>query len=390
MTTLGRRLAGQLGRLDMKRVDYLCRPALRPLVEREYTGHSVNHETDGDVLFLNGRTVLLGDAPADLVHLLEKAVAVQAHGELLGARVTGDRARRFAHALIEAVDAGRPAPFPPDHTVAAAPQGAQLVRYPWNLVSVNEAALRDDVQGIHAPAYQGQPLLGPGAKILKRDQVFLRDGVRLGAGSVLDATEGPIVLGDGVAVGHNAVLMGPVAVGPRSVIKAGARIEGPVSIGPVCKVGGEVEGSILQGHANKQHEGFLGHAYIGAWTNLGAGTNNSDLKNTYSTVRVWTPEGEVDTGERFVGLFMGDHTKTAIGTLFNTGTVVGFACNVFGAGFPPRHIPSFSWGGGGGLAVHALDKAMEAARAVMKRRNVDFEPADEVLFRSLFAAAQGP
>jgi UDP-N-acetylglucosamine diphosphorylase/glucosamine-1-phosphate N-acetyltransferase len=230
--------------------------------------------------------------------------------------------------------------------------------------------------------------MGPGAKILRREQVFLRDGVRLGAGCVLDATSGPVVLGDGVAVGHNAVILGPVTVGPRSVIKDGARIEGPVSLGPVCKVGGEVEGSIFQGYANKQHDGFLGHAYIGAWTNLGAATNNSDLKNNYSTVRVWTPEGEVDTGERFVGLFLGDHSKTAIGTLFNTGTVVGFACNVFGTGFPPKHLSSFTWGSDGGT-VHGLEKAMASARAVMKRRGVDFEPADEVLFRSLFSEWRG-
>ena len=173
------------------------------------------------------------------------------------------------------------------------------------------------------------------------------------------------------------------------MIRVGAQIEGPVSLGPRCKVGGEVEGSIFQGHANKQHDGYLGHAYLGAWTNLGAATNNSDLKNNYSTVRVWTPEGEVDTGEPFVGLFMGDHSKTAIGTLFNTGTVVGFSTNVFGAGFRPKHVPSFSWGGAGGIVPYELEKALAVARRVMARREVVMEPADEVLFRSVQRSGRG-
>ena len=173
----------------------------------------------------------------------------------------------------------------------------------------------------------------------------------------------------------------------KKITDFGAKIEGPVSIGPTCKVGGEVEGSILQGFANKQHDGYLGHAYLGAWTNLGAATNNSDLKNNYSTVRVWTPQGEIDTGSRFVGLFMGDHSKSAIGTLFNTGTVVGFSCNVFGAGFPPKHLPSFTWGGVSGAQPYEVEKALEVARAVMGRRQVVMEPADEVLFRAIHAGA---
>ena len=386
---LARRLTAQLARKDFKRVGFLCRPVLRPLVQRDYAGHAVNRETEGDLIFLNGRTLCLGDALDDLITLLEKAAAVQSHGELVAARVTGARAAAFYTDLEEALAAGEPAPLPSDHTVTGAPEGVRLVRHLWDLVGWNGEVLADDFRWANQPQLHCQPELSPGAQTLHRDRILCREGVRVEAGAILDAGPGPILLAEGVHVLHNAVITGPAFIGPRTVIKVGAKIEGPVSFGPMCKVGGEVEGSIFQGYANKQHDGFLGHAYLGAWTNLGAATNNSDLKNNYSTVRVWTPEGEVDTEQRFVGLFMGDHSKTAIGTLFNTGTVVGFSCNIFGAGFPPKHVPSFSWGGAEGLAAYDLERALGVARAVMARREVTMEPADEVLFRAVHEDAAG-
>jgi UDP-N-acetylglucosamine diphosphorylase/glucosamine-1-phosphate N-acetyltransferase len=357
------------------------------VVEREYSGHSVNHDAEGDVIFLNGRLLALGDSLEGLILMLEKAVAVQHHGELVGARVTGAAAGDFARDLLAAVDAGEPAPFPPDHTVAAGPEGLKLVGHLWDLVAWNADVLQDDFHWIQHPQYQQSPKQAPGAQILHRDHILCREGVKVEAGAILDPARGPIFLGEGAHVQHNAVVLGPAYIGPRSIIRVGARIEGPVSIGPMCKVGGEVSSCLFQGYANKQHDGFLGHAYVGAWINLGAGTNNSDLKNNYGTVKVWTPEGVVDTDQRFVGLFMGDHSKTAIGTVFNTGTVVGFSCNVFGAGFPPKHVPSFSWGGADGIVPYDVEKAAAVARGVMRRREVDMEPADEVLFHSIHAEA---
>jgi UDP-N-acetylglucosamine diphosphorylase/glucosamine-1-phosphate N-acetyltransferase len=388
VTTLGRRLVGQFAARDGKRVDFLCRPALRPIAEREYTGHSVNHPTGGDVLFLNGRLLALGSGLEDLLHLLDKAVAVQEHGELVGARVTGDAAPAFGKALQAALESGDPAPFPSDHSVAGAPEGIRLVRYPWDLVALNAGVLEDDFRWIDGAPLRRTPDLAPGAQILNRDHLLSREGVRVEAGAILDAGSGPIFLGDGVHIQHNAVVLGPVAIGPRTVIRVGAKIEGPVALGPSCKVGGEVEASILQGFANKQHDGFLGHSYLGVWTNLGAATNTSDLKNNYAPVRVWTPEGVKDSGSRLVGLFLGDHSKSAIGTRFNTGTVVGFSANVFGDGFPPRHVPSFSWGSEEGGA-YRMDRALETARAVMARRKVEMEPADEVLFETIHRESGG-
>ncbi len=385
-TTLGRRLALQLTRREVKRVDFLCRPLLRPLVERDHPGHGVNQEGEGDLLFLNGRLLCLEDSLTDLVTLVEKAVAVQEGGVLMAARLTGRAAALYCAALTEALAAGEPAPFPSDHTVAGPPPGVRLVRRPWDLVGWNAAVLADDFALAGASGHGAPPDLAPGAQLLHRERVLCREGVRVEAGAILDASEGPVILGEGARVLQNAVVLGPAYIGARSTVKVGAKLEGPVSLGPECKVGGEVEAAIFQGYANKQHDGYVGHAYLGAWTNLGAATNNSDLKNNYSTVRVWTPGGEVDTGEIFVGLFLGDHAKTAIGTLFNTGTVVGFSCNVFGSGFPPKHLPSFTWGTGDTFEV---EKAIVVARTVMARRQVRMEPADEVLFRTLFADRAG-
>ena len=390
VTTLGKRLTAQLARHDMKRVDFLCRPLLGPVVEREYPGHSVNREVDGDVYFLNGRLIALGDGLDDLLALLDKAVAVQSHGELVGARLSGKAAVEYFESLASHLEAGTPAPLPGDHTVASLPASLRLARYLWDLVALHGDVIQDDFAWMDHPHLHAELDVAPGAHVIHRDRIRSRERVRLEAGAVLDATHGPIFLGEDVHLQQNAVVLGPAAIGPHSVIRVGAKIEGPVSFGPVCKVGGEVEGSILQGYANKQHDGYLGHAYLGSWVNLGAMTTNSDLKNNYSTVRVWTPEGEVDTGQQFVGAFIGDHSKTAIGTLLNTGTVIGFSCNVAGQGFPPKHVPSFTWIGPQKTEAYDLEKALGVARVVMQRRRVAIEPADEVLFREIHAKGACP
>jgi UDP-N-acetylglucosamine diphosphorylase/glucosamine-1-phosphate N-acetyltransferase len=386
-TTLGRRLGAQLARREIRRVDLLSRPLFRPIVEREYSGHIVNRAAEGDVYFLNGRLLALGESLDDLFHLLDKKVAVQSHGELVGARLDGGAAVRFFEQLQKCLEEGQPAPVPSDHTVLPLPGSLRLARYLWDLVAWNGEVLHDDFAWMDHPHLHAQPELAAGAHILHRDRIRAREGVRVEAGAILDASRGPIFLGDEVHIQQNAVILGPAAIGPHSVVRIGAKIEGPVSFGPVTKVGGEVEGSIVQGHSNKQHDGYLGHAYVGSWVNLGALTTNSDLKNNYGTVRVWTPEGDVDTGQQFVGVFIGDHTKTAIGTLLNTGTVIGFSANVVGTGFPPKHVPSFSWGDGS--EGYDLEKALAVARGVMARRHTALEPADEVLFRSIHADAIG-
>jgi UDP-N-acetylglucosamine diphosphorylase/glucosamine-1-phosphate N-acetyltransferase len=175
-----------------------------------------------------------------------------------------------------------------------------------------------------------------------------------------------------------------VYIGEGSQIKSCARIYDNVCIGKVCKVGGEVEDSIILPFTNKQHSGFIGHAYLGSWVNIGADTNCSDLKNNYGSVKVYVNGEVVDSGSQFLGVIMGDHTKTAINTMFNTGTIVGFSCNIFGAGFPSKYIPSFSWGGADAVTTYDIQRSIETARRAMIRRDHVMTESDERLFKKIF------
>ena len=213
---------------------------------------------------------------------------------------------------------------------------------------------------------------------------FIGKNVEIKPGVVLDASTGPIFIEKNVTIFPNAVIQGPFYIGQSSKIKSSATIYPNVSIGNVCKVGGEVEDTIIHSYTNKQHSGFLGHSYLGSWINLGADTNNSDLQNNYGSIKVQINGRHIDSGKQFVGLMMGDHSKTAINTMFNTGTVVGFSSNVFGAGFPPKYIPSFGWGGSESMKEYKLVKALETAKAVFVRRNRNFSAEDENLFEYIF------
>ncbi len=227
-----------------------------------------------------------------------------------------------------------------------------------------------------------QPPLSPHVHLVRPEEIWLAAGVRLAPTAVLDASDGPIVLDRKVEVGPHSQLVGPLYVGPGSLIKGGSRIGGETSIGAVCKIAGEVAETTLLDFSNKQHDGFIGHALIGSWVNLGAGTTCSDLKNNYGPVRVDLGFGPLETGRHFLGMLVGDHCKTAIGTMMNTGSCVGFSSNVFAVGFPPKYLPNFSWGEGEGPAFDC-DRAMVTAAAVMARRGCAFTEAHAQLFRTL-------
>ncbi len=216
------------------------------------------------------------------------------------------------------------------------------------------------------------------------ENVYIHPTAKIKA-AILDAETGPIYVGPNVQIQIGAMIQGPAAFCEGSVANVGVKIRPETTVGPYCKVGGEISNSVLWGYSNKAHDGFLGNSVLGAWCNLGADTNVSNLKNNYSTVRVrHVASGQDrDTGLQFCGLTMGDHSKSGINTMFNTGTVVGVSSNVFGAGFPPKYIPSFAWGEN---EVYDVEKAIAVARRVYARRNAVFGPADERLFRAVFEA----
>lgn len=217
--------------------------------------------------------------------------------------------------------------------------------------------------------------------------IFLEEGAVVQA-SILNTTNGPIYIGKGAEVMEGCMVRGPFALGDHAQLKMGAKIYGPSAFGPECRVGGEVNNSVLIGYSNKGHDGFLGNSVLGEWCNLGADTNNSNLKNTYGEVKVWSyAEGiQVSTGVQFCGLLMGDHSKSGINTMFNTGTVVGVCANIYGSGFPPKHVPSFAWGGADGFDTYDLAKAYATCERVMERRHVTLTAQDRAILQHIFNA----
>jgi UDP-N-acetylglucosamine diphosphorylase/glucosamine-1-phosphate N-acetyltransferase len=248
----------------------------------------------------------------------------------------------------------------------------------WELIEGNADRIRRDL------ARADHAALPPDVYLRGTGPVSVGEDVEVAPGVVLDTRDGPIRLDDGVTVEPFTHLRGPAYIGPGTTLLGGPFQA--VSIGPVCKAHGEIEETVILGYSNKAHDGFLGHAYIGMWVNLGALTNNSDLKNNYGTVRVWTPDGEVDTGHRKVGCFLGDHVKTAIGTLLNTGSVIETGSNVFG-GMPPKYVPPFSWGDV--ATVYDLDAFLDTAANVMGRRDVQLSDGQRQLLRTAWQRARG-
>lgn len=257
------------------------------------------------------------------------------------------------------------------------------VTYPWDVFAKNGEAIVADfallTQGrTSQKVSKSNTIIGDGA-------VFLEEGAKAEA-CVFNTTNGPIYIGKNAEVMEGSVIRGPFALGEQSQVKIGAKIYGPTTIGPHCKVGGEVNNSVIMGYSNKGHDGFLGNSVLGEWCNLGADTNNSNLKNNYDEVRVWSYEAQrfAKTGLQFCGLIMGDHSKSGINTMFNTGTVVGVSSNVFGGGFPRTFVPSFQWGGAAGFTEYNKEKAFSTAERVMKRRNKPFDEQEKAILSSVF------
>ena len=260
------------------------------------------------------------------------------------------------------------------------------IERPWDLFLCNDEALRSDYQ-LLTSGRESAPL-PPGNQYIGTD-IFLEPGAQVYA-SVLNASTGPIYIGANSEVMEGCLVRGPFSLGAHSTLKMGAKIYGATTIGPHCKVGGEVSNSILWGYSNKAHDGFLGNSVLGAWCNLGADTNTSNLKNNYAPVKLWdyATERFAQTGLQFCGLMMGDHAKSAINTMFNTGTVVGVGAIIFGGGFVKNFVPGFSWGGVSGSTTFSWDRFVETTTAVYARRGMQPSPQEWTVLKSVFEATQ--
>jgi UDP-N-acetylglucosamine diphosphorylase/glucosamine-1-phosphate N-acetyltransferase len=255
----------------------------------------------------------------------------------------------------------------------------------WDLFQRNDEVLVADYF-LLTGGIESEPLSDTNLVIGDPSLIFLDEGAVV-EGATLNTTGGPIYIGENAEVMEGSLIRGPFALCEHAGVKMGSKIYGATTIGPHCKVGGEITNCVFQAYSNKGHDGFLGNSVVGEWCNFGADSNTSNLKNNYSLIRSWSYEesNEVETGLQFMGVCMGDHSKCAINTMFNTATVVGVSCNIFGGGFPKKFIPSFSWGGSEGFEKFDLQKAKEAANAMMKRRDLELTDGDHAIFDYLFS-----
>ena len=270
-----------------------------------------------------------------------------------------------------------------DNAITFTGETPLIVNQRWDLLSVNEAVIIHDISLIKE-SVSFQKIPKSVTVIGSKDDIYIEKGASLEA-CTLNTTEGPIYISNGAEIMEGSCIRGPFVMCENSVVKMGAKIYGATTIGPSCKVGGELSNVIFQGFSNKGHDGFLGNSYIGEWCNLGADTNVSNLKNNYGAVSTYCYEKEeqVKTDRQFLGLFMGDHSKTGINTMFNTGSVVGVSCNLYGAGFFPKNTPSFSWGEPNTLVPFRIEKATEYANRMMERRSEKLSESEEDILKYL-------
>lgn len=356
-----------------------CRSYLSDLVQEQNPKLLVNQIKGKECLFINGRVIVDENFKEQIA--INKTDTLYVKGDsIIAAKVSGSKLDELKRGLKDLYT------LSDFNDLFKKEVDVKIINYPWDLITYNGNQIVSDFELLTEKYKKDmhRGIIYNGAYLLNPTNIFIDEGAKIKPGAVLDAEDGPIFIGKNAVVFPNSAIEGPVFIGEGTQVKMGANIYKDTSIGEICKVGGEIEHSIIHSHSNKQHGGFLGHSYLGKWVNLGADTNNSDLKNNYGSIKVIINDEQVDSGSQFVGLTMGDHSKTAINTMFNTGTVVGVSSNIFGAGFPAKYIPSFTWGGAEALTSYDLERSLEVARRVMARRNMHMTDVDEKLFRKVF------
>ncbi len=357
-------------------------------VLRERSGRQVN-EAHASWLYINGRTVL-DEELSKLLRDSRGSDTLILNGQAMFAAVVhSDEFRATiedwlkAGMLRQELAAGS-VPEPLSNVAVIKEYPARMHTFPWDLIEANQRLLAEDARMFPLGSIDPAAEVHPSAAVIADEHISIAARASIGAGAVLDATAGPIVIEEDAVVMPQAVILGPAFIGAGSRIKVAAKIYEGTSIGPGCKVGGEVEDTIFHSFANKQHDGFVGHSYFASWTNLGADSNTSDLKNNYSSIRVVLEGREYETGRKFLGTVMADHSKCGINTMFNTGTVAGVGCNIYGGDYPPKFLPSFSWGGSDGLREYEFDRCRDTAALVMQRRGQILTEAEQRLLRDVF------
>lgn len=358
-----------------------CRNYLENITIQNNPGTLVNSIEDSECLFINSR-VLADSSLVKLFSKKKKENIVYISGDTVIAAFLSD-SNLNSFEFANSID---PENFEGIHTE---PIEQKTFNYIWDLINYNgeELSKEFEIQFNRKKRKNQKRITGKvfdGVHLVEKKEIIIEKGSFVKPGVVVDASKGPVFIDKNVEVFPNAVIEGPVYIGESTKIKSAAMIYENVSIGKVCKIGGEVEDVIIMPYSNKQHAGFLGHAYLGSWVNLGADTNNSDLKNNYSTVKAYVNGKMIDSGSQFLGLMMGDHSKSAINTMFNTGTVIGFSCNIFGSGFPDKFVPSFTWGGAESSKIYDVVKSINTAEKVMARRNIMMSEDDKKLFHKIF------
>ncbi len=343
-------------------------------ITQEYLQEKYPIRIEDENLIINGG-VLATPALCKRINELGLNEALLADGELIAARLNEAQ----FESLIEEEEVNELQGQELDESIPLV-----QISHLWQLVRLNEQALVEDF-ALLTTGKNSKPVSDTNRIIGPPENLYLEEGVKMEY-CTLNLTAGPIYIGANTEVMEGSMLRGPIAIGSDSIIKMGAKIYGPSTFGPGCRIGGEVARSIFFANSNKAHDGYLGDSVLGEWCNLGADSNNSNLKNNYSEVKLWSYESErfEKTGQQFVGLIMGDHSKCAINTMFNTGTVVGTFANIYGAGFPRNFVPDFSWGGPDGYRTYKFTEACETASIVMARRGQVFSDLEKAILYHIY------
>jgi UDP-N-acetylglucosamine diphosphorylase/glucosamine-1-phosphate N-acetyltransferase len=348
---------------------------------RDYPVNIIKRQEHQDVLFLNGRVRGYGDLPEALRGARLVTRLADQSGQTVGvyfpSQAIGEvPAISTPEQYVAAFEANR-------NDLAEVDTSAKLYAGCWEIIADLDTEIAADFAFLSSIRVKhDKARVYNGAYVIIPEQIYLGPGVEVLPGALLDASKGPIFIGDGVRIEAHVAVYGPCYIGPNTQVLAG-KITGS-SIGHTCRAGGEIEESVFQSYVNKYHAGFVGHSYVGSWVNFGAMTTNSDLKNNYSTIQVSVDGKRIDTGSIKVGSFIGDHTKFGIGTLLNTGINVGVCCNLYGGTLLTDHeVPSFRWGDSSKLEVYRFDKAIQTMRRTAERRNVSISSDEEKLLLAL-------